>query len=68
VLQDAGYAWSVFDILGLRAALAGKLTRAARVAGYADSAFAAMKASRQHNEARVHERLQALAARAMRPG
>jgi len=60
LLQEAGYAWSVCDILGLRAALAGNLASAARVAGYADSAFAAMKASRQHNEARAHERLHAL--------
>ena len=60
LLEEAGYAWSVLDLLGLRAALAGKLANAACLAGHADSAFAAKKSSRQPNEARAHERLQAL--------
>ena len=37
LLQEAGYAWNVLDHLALRAALAGKLANAARIAGYADS-------------------------------
>jgi tetratricopeptide (TPR) repeat protein len=60
VLEEVGFAWHVLDHLGLRAALAGKLANAARLAGYANSAFAAKKSSRQPNEARAHERLQVL--------
>jgi len=58
--KEAGFSWGALDHLALRAALAGKLTSAARVAGYADSAFAAKQSSRQPNEARARDRLQAL--------
>ena len=60
LLQEAGIAWIALDHLALRAALAGKLANAARLAGYADSAHAAKEASRQPNEARARDRLQAL--------
>ena len=60
LLQEAGYAWNVLDHLALRAALAGKPANAARIAGYADSIYTAEEATRQPNEARARERLQAL--------
>jgi hypothetical protein len=48
------------DHFALRAALAGKIANAARLAGYADSAFAVKAYSRQPNELRARERLHAL--------
>ena len=60
LLKEGGFAWSHLDHLARRAALAGKLATAARVAGYADSAFASRKTTRQPNEARARDRLQAL--------
>jgi tetratricopeptide (TPR) repeat protein len=60
LLQDVGNAWSVLDHLALRAALAGKLANAARLAGYVDLAVVARESPRQPNEARAHQRLQAL--------
>ena len=41
----------------LRAALAGKLANAARIAGYADAERAKKGATREPNEARARERL-----------
>ena len=46
--------------LALRAMLAGYLGNAARVAGYADAAYAASQSVRQPNEARARERLHGL--------
>ena len=60
LLQEASYAWGTLDHLALRTALAGKVTNAARLAGYADSAHAARQATRQANEARARNRLQLL--------
>jgi tetratricopeptide (TPR) repeat protein len=60
LLQEAGFAWNVLDYLALRAALAGKLEDAARIAGYADSRYTAQNETREPNEARACERLQAL--------
>jgi tetratricopeptide (TPR) repeat protein len=60
LLKDGGLAWIFLDHVALRAALAGKVANAARVAGYADSIFAAKRTSRQFNEARAHVRVQAL--------
>ena len=60
LLHDAGMAWSVLDHLALRAALAGKVANAARIAGFADSICAAKESPRQPNEARARTRLQAL--------
>jgi predicted ATPase/DNA-binding winged helix-turn-helix (wHTH) protein len=68
LLEEAGYAWSVLDHFALRAALAGKLANAARLAGYSDSAFAAKDASREPNEARAHKRLQAMLRNKLDPG
>jgi hypothetical protein len=56
----AGIVLGALDHLALRAALCGKLTRAARLAGYADSKYAPGKSRRQTNEARARERLQRL--------
>jgi len=60
MLVEGGFAWSHVDHLALRAALAGKLAEAARLAGFADSAFEGRKIARQPNEARSRERLQRL--------
>jgi predicted ATPase/DNA-binding winged helix-turn-helix (wHTH) protein len=68
LLDEAGYAWSVLDHLALRAALAGKVASAARIAGYADSAFAVKGSSREPNEARARERLQAMLRDKLDPG
>jgi predicted ATPase/DNA-binding winged helix-turn-helix (wHTH) protein len=68
LLRDGGYAWIFVDHLALRTGLAGKLLNAARIAGYTDSTFAAKKSSRQPNEARAHDRLQALLSDKLDPG
>ena len=60
LLIEGGFAWSHLDHLALRAALAGNLATAVRVAGFADSAFAEKKTARQPNEARLRDRLQVL--------
>lgn len=56
----AGYAWGALDHLALRAALVGRWTDAARVAGYVDAVFAARGVVRQANEARARARLDRL--------
>jgi predicted ATPase/DNA-binding winged helix-turn-helix (wHTH) protein len=58
--KEDGYSWGAFDHLGLRAALAGKTASAARLAGYADAAYAAKATPRQANETRASDRLQTL--------
>lgn len=58
LLKEGGFGWSHLDHLALRAALAGKLANAVRVAGYTDATFAAKKTARQPNEARSRNRLQ----------
>jgi len=58
--KEAGFFWCALDHVALRAALTGKLANAARLCGYADSAFAARHSSRQPNEARARTRLQTL--------
>jgi hypothetical protein len=58
--EEAGHAWVTLDHLALRAALAGKLADAARLAGFADSTYKAKETSRQPNEARAHDRLETL--------
>ena len=55
------------DHLALRAALAGTAATAARIAGYADGRCAAKKVSRQTNEARARDRLQALLSQSLSP-
>ena len=60
LLSNKGYTWIFVDHVALRTALVGKMATAARVAGYADSTFAAKETSRQPNEARARARLQAL--------
>jgi tetratricopeptide (TPR) repeat protein len=60
LLSGVGNAWIFMDHFALRAALAGNVVMAARVAGYADAAYAAKECSRQPNETRAHTRLRAL--------
>ncbi|HTL50930.1 MAG TPA: winged helix-turn-helix domain-containing protein [Steroidobacteraceae bacterium] len=61
LLHGAESAWLLIDHLALRAALAGKLQTAVTIAGFADAAHVAKSATRQVNEARVRERVDALA-------
>jgi predicted ATPase/DNA-binding winged helix-turn-helix (wHTH) protein/exonuclease VII small subunit len=56
-LKDIGCAWIGMDHVALRAALAGKLANAARLAGYVDSTYTAKESSRGSNEARARDRL-----------
>jgi tetratricopeptide (TPR) repeat protein len=65
--EEAGHAWVTSDHLALRAALAGKLANAARLAGFADSTYKAKETSRQPNEARAHARVQALLREKLHP-
>jgi predicted ATPase/DNA-binding winged helix-turn-helix (wHTH) protein len=60
LVKADGSGWIFGDHVALRAALAGRLREAARVAGYSDAAWAAKKASRQPNEARARDRLHSL--------
>jgi predicted ATPase len=60
LLERSGCAWYNLDYLALRAALAGKLGNAARIAGYQDAAFAAKATVRQVLEARAREHVQTL--------
>ncbi len=60
LLQETGFRWKALDPLALRVALAGSPRSAARIAGYADSVFVARKVSRERNEARARDRLQAI--------
>ena len=57
---EFGFGWVPLDHLALRAGLAGQIARAARLAGFADCAWATREATRQPNEARARERLHAL--------
>ena len=59
--QDAGNnAWNFIDFFALRAARAGSVENAARIAAYADACFAAKQATREPNQARARAALQAL--------
>jgi tetratricopeptide (TPR) repeat protein len=60
LLLDGGFAWIFADHAALRAALAGNLAYAARLAGFADAVHSARKASREPNEERARTRLHAL--------
>jgi hypothetical protein len=60
LLREMGHAWIDMDHFALRVALVGKIENAARLAGYADSAYTTKEASRGPNEARARGRLQAL--------
>jgi hypothetical protein len=65
--KEAGHAWNKLDYLALRAALAGNVGNAARLAGYADSAVVAKESPRQPNEARARAGLQALLREKLHP-
>ena len=65
--EEAGHAWVTLDHLALRAALADKLANAALLAGFADLTYKAKETSRQPNEARAHERVQALLREKLHP-
>ena len=58
--DDGNDAWNVMYFFALRAARAGKLESATRMAGYADACFTAKQASREPNEARSRTALEAL--------
>jgi predicted ATPase/DNA-binding winged helix-turn-helix (wHTH) protein len=60
LLQEAGYAWLNMDHFALRAALAGEILNAARLAGYVDEVYRKKQMSRGPNEVRARKRLQAL--------
>ncbi len=60
-----GNAWVFMDYLALRLALGGNLACAAKLAGYADAAYAAKV--RQPNEARARDRLHALLRERLEP-
>ena len=60
LVREDGSVWIFADHVALRAALIGKLSDAACLAGYSDYTWTAKKATRQPNEARAHERLQSL--------
>ena len=59
-LKGGSWVWINMDHLALRAGLVGKVVSAARLAGFADAAYAAREMVRQPNEARAHDRLHAL--------
>jgi hypothetical protein len=60
LIEEKGSAWIFADHVALRAALAGRLYDAARLAGYSDYAWAAREATRQPNEVRARARLQTI--------
>jgi tetratricopeptide (TPR) repeat protein len=60
LLRETGYAWIFVDHLACRVALAGGLSDAARLAGFADAGFVAHRRTREPNEARARSRLDAL--------
>jgi tetratricopeptide (TPR) repeat protein len=60
LLTEMGHAWINMDHFALRAARAGKIENAARLAGYADSAYATKETLRGPNEGRARGRVQAL--------
>ncbi len=57
LMMEMGQAWLDMDHYALRAALAGKIANAARLASYADSMFAAKEVSREPNEVRLRNKL-----------
>jgi predicted ATPase len=61
LLRAAGNAWAVIDHLAVRAALAGNLVSAIKIAGFADAAHAAKDATRQPNEQRARKRVDQVA-------
>ena len=60
LVAEGGSAWMFGDCLALRAALAGKIADAARLAGHADAMFAAKQATRHPIDARHRARIDAL--------
>ena len=60
LLAEDGSAWIFIDSLALRAARAGDIAAAARLAGYADRAFATKEATRHPIELRHRSELHAL--------
>jgi hypothetical protein len=60
LLGEDGSAWIFIDHVALRAALAGKLSDAARLAGHSDHIWSAKQATRHPVEARLRDNLLAL--------
>jgi len=65
LLRDEGILFWLFDHLGLRAALSGRMPDAAMIAGYADEAFRRNGHSRWPMGARAAERLKTLLSSAL---
>jgi non-specific serine/threonine protein kinase len=68
LVKEDGSAWIFADHVALRAALAGKVASAARLAGYSQHTWTANEATRQPIEARAHERLCAILREKLDPG
>jgi non-specific serine/threonine protein kinase len=68
LVKEDGSAWIFADHVALRAALAGKVSSAARLAGYSQHTWTANEATRQPIEARAHERLCAILREKLDPG
>ena len=68
LVKEDGSAWIFADHVALRAALAGKISSAARLAGYSQHTWTANEATRQPIEARAHERLCAILREKLDPG
>jgi predicted ATPase/class 3 adenylate cyclase len=60
LLNGEGETYMVLDYLALRAALLGKYSNAARTAGYTDSIFTKIAATRPPNQARARTQLETL--------
>jgi tetratricopeptide (TPR) repeat protein len=60
LLAEAGNVWVFMDHFALRTAIGGDERGAARLAGFADTAYASKHAARPPNEARARNRLQSL--------
>ena len=67
LLLEDGTAWIFVGHLALRAALAGRLSDAARLAGYSDCSWAKQQATPHPVDARIDERLRPILGQAFTP-
>jgi non-specific serine/threonine protein kinase len=68
LVAEDGTAWIFSDSVALRAGLAGKLSSAARLAGFADRIFVVKQATRHPIDLRHHKKLHALLREKFEPG
>jgi tetratricopeptide (TPR) repeat protein len=68
LLSGVGNAWVFMEHLAVRLALVGNVANAARVAGFAATAFKTTEFQRQPNEARAYARLYTLLRERLDPG